>query len=214
MGKLMPQEMLARAQDVIDRESQAVAALKTQFTPQLAAVAQMLLDCQGHVLVAGAGTSRAIAQRFAHLLACCGTPALFISAADAIHGGAGSVTERDVVYIISKGGQSDEINRFAQIARDRGARIIAHTEKPDSPLGRLSDAVFHIVAPEDVDPYGMIATGSSLANAAACDVLCVLLLELRGYTKGQFGQTHPGGAVGVRLDAEKNQVSDGGRDNK
>jgi len=214
MGKLMPHEMLARAQDVIDRESQAVAALKTQFTPQLAAVAQMLLDCRGHVLVAGAGTSRAIAQRFAHLLACCGTPALFISAADAIHGGAGSVTERDVVYIISKGGQSDEINRFAQIARDRGARIIAHTEKPDSPLGRLSDAVFHIVAPEDVDPYGMIATGSSLTNAAACDVLCVLLLELRGYTKGQFGETHPGGAVGVRLDAEKNRISDGGRDNK
>jgi len=214
MGKLTPQEMLARAKEVIDRESQAVAALKTQFTPQLAAVAQMLLDCPGHILVAGAGTSRAIAQRFAHLLACCGTPALFISAADAIHGGAGSVTERDVVYIISKGGQSVEINRFAQISRDRGARIIAHTEKPDSPLGRLSDAVFHIVAPEDADPYGMIATGSSLTNAAACDVLCVLLLELRGYTKDQFGETHPGGAVGVRLDAEKNRTSDGGRDNQ
>jgi arabinose-5-phosphate isomerase len=214
MAKLTPQEMLAKAREVVEGESQAVAALKTQFTAQLAAVAQMLLDCQGHVLVAGAGTSRAIAQRFAHLLACCGTPALFISAADAIHGGAGSVTERDVVYIISKGGQSAEINRFAQIARDRGARIIAHTEKPDSPLGRLSHAVFHIVAPENVDPYGMIATGSSLTNAAACDVLCVLLLELRGYTKDQFGQTHPGGAVGVRLDAEKNRISDGGRDNK
>ena len=74
--------------------------------------------------------------------------------------------------------------------------------------------MFHVVAPESVDPYGMIATGSSLTNAAACDVLCVLLLELRGYTKGQFGQTHPGGAVGVKLGAEKNQVPDGGRDNK
>jgi arabinose-5-phosphate isomerase len=214
MGKLMPQDMLARAWDVIDRESKAVAALRTQLTPQLAAVAQVLLDCPGHILVAGAGTSRAIAQRFAHLLACCGTPALFISAADAIHGGAGSVTDKDVIYIISKGGQSAEINRFAQIAKDRGAKIIAHTEKPDSPLGQLSDAVFHVVAPEDVDPYGMIATGSSLTNAAACDVLCVLLLEMRGYTKSQFGHTHPGGAVGVRLDEERNRVSDGGRDNK
>ena len=213
MAKLTPQEMLARARAVVDCESQAVAGLKTQFTAQLATVAEMLLDCPGHVLIAGAGTSRAIAQRFAHLLACCGTPALFISAADAIHGGAGSVTNRDIVYIISKGGQSAEINRFAQIAKDRGARIIAHTEKPDSPLGRLSDAVFHIVAPESVDPYGMIATGSSLTNAAACDVLCVLLLELRGYTKGQFGQTHPGGAVGVKLEAEKNRTSEGGRDN-
>ncbi len=214
MAKLTPAEMLAKARDVVECESRAVAALKTQFTDQLPAVARMLLDCPGHVLIAGAGTSRAVAQRFAHLLACCGTPALFISAADAIHGGAGSVTKKDVVYIISKGGQSAEINKFAQIAKDRGARIIAHTEKPDSPLGRLSDAVFHVVAPESVDPYGMIATGSSLTNAAACDVLCVLLLELRGYTKGQFGQTHPGGAVGAKLSAEKNQVSDGGRGNK
>ncbi|MBM4025805.1 MAG: SIS domain-containing protein [Planctomycetes bacterium] len=203
MAKLTPQEMLARAREVVECEARAVAGLKTQFTDQLAQVAQMLLDCPGHVLIAGAGTSRAVAQRFAHLLACCGTPALFISAADAIHGGAGSVTSRDILYIISKGGQSTEINRFAQIAKDRGARIIAHTEQPDSPLGRLSDAVFHIVAPESVDPYGMIATGSSLTNAAACDALCVLLLELRGYTKDQFGQTHPGGAVGVKLDARK-----------
>jgi D-arabinose 5-phosphate isomerase GutQ len=214
MAKLTPQEMLARARGVIECESQAVASLKTQFTHQLAVVAEMLLDCPGHVLVAGAGTSRAVAQRFAHLLACCGTPALFISAADAIHGGAGSVTDKDVVYIISKGGQSAEINRFAQIAKERGARIVAHTEKPDSPLGQLSDAVFHVVAPENADPYGMIATGSSLTNGAACDVLCILLLELRGYTKGQFGRTHPGGAVGVKLDAEKNQTPGRGGDNQ
>ena len=214
MSKLTPEEMLARARKVIDCESQAVAALKTQFTEQVATVAELLLTCPGHVLVAGAGTSRAVAQRFAHLLACCGTPALFISAADAIHGGAGSVTDKDIVYIISKGGQSAEINRFAQIAKDRGARIVAHTEQPESPLGRLSDAVFHVVAPESVDPYGMIATGSSLTNAAACDVLCVLLLELRGYTKERFGQTHPGGAVGVKLDAQKSGTRPQGRDKR
>jgi D-arabinose 5-phosphate isomerase GutQ len=214
MANLTPQEMLAKAREVVDCEARAVADLKTQFTTQLAAVAQMLLECPGHILIAGAGTSRAIAQRFAHLLACCGTPALFISAADAIHGGAGSVTAKDIVYIISKGGQSSEINRFAEIAKGRGAKIIAHTERPDSPLGRISDAVFHVVAPESADPYGMIATGSSLTNGAACDVLCILLLELRGYTKGQFGETHPGGAVGVRLETERSQRPEGGRDNK
>ena len=71
-----------------------------------------------------------------------------------------------------------------------------------------------MVAPESVDPYGMIATGSSLTNAAACDVLCVLLLELRGYTKERFGQTHPGGAVGVRLDAQKGGTRPQGRDKR
>jgi arabinose-5-phosphate isomerase len=67
----------------------------------------------------------------------------------------------------------------------------------------MSDAVYHVIAPGDVDPYGMIATGSSLVNAAAGDVLCNLMLELRGYTKKQFGNTHPEGAVGVKLEEEK-----------
>jgi len=192
-------QMLERARRIIESEAKAVRTLKDQLTEELAGIVDMIINCKGHVLTAGAGTSWAIAERFAHLLACCGTPALFINAANAIHGGAGSITEKDVLYVISKGGQSAELNKFVRIARERGAKIIAHTEKPDSELGRLSDAVYHIVAPEDVDPYGMIATGSSIVNAAACDVLCILLLELRGYTKEQFGQTHPGGAVGEKL---------------
>ncbi len=196
-------QMLARAREVVATEAGAVAALEGQLNADFVNVARMMLGCEGHILTAGAGTSCAMAQRFAHLLACCGTPALFISAANSIHGGAGAISDKDIVYIISKGGQSAEINTFAQIAKDRGARVIAHTEKPDSPLGKLSDAVVRVTAPQSADPYGMIATGSSLMNGAACDVLCVLLLELRGYTKEQFGHTHPGGAVGVRIEAEK-----------
>jgi len=196
-------QMLARAREVVATEAGAVAALEGQLNADFVNVARMMLGCEGHILTAGAGTSCAMAQRCAHLLACCGTPALFISAANSIHGGAGAISDKDIVYIISKGGQSAEINTFAQIAKDRGARVIAHTEKPDSPLGKLSDAVVRVTAPQSADPYGMIATGSSLMNGAACDVLCVLLLELRGYTKEQFGHTHPGGAVGVRIEAEK-----------
>jgi D-arabinose 5-phosphate isomerase GutQ len=195
--------LVNRAREVVSREGQAVKELSGQFGAGLLPVVETLLNCPGHVLVTGAGTSRAVAQRFAHLLACCGTPALFIPAADALHGGAGAIKDGDVVYIISKGGQSREINQFAEIARQRGARIIAHTEKPTSPLGQMANQVLHIVSPSDVDPYGMIATGSSLVNSAACDALCVLLLELRGYSRGAFGQTHPGGAVGKRLSDEK-----------
>jgi D-arabinose 5-phosphate isomerase GutQ len=199
MAEMSGKQMLERARRVIESEAGAVSALKDQLTEELAGIIDMIINCKGHVLTAGSGTSWAIAERFAHLLACCGTPALFVNAANAIHGGAGSITEKDIVYVISKGGQSAELNSFVRIAKDRGAKIIAHTEKPDSELGKLSDAVYQVVAPEEVDPYGMIATGSSLVNAAACDVLCILLLELRGYTKQQFGQTHPGGAVGEKL---------------
>ncbi|MBN2312290.1 MAG: SIS domain-containing protein [Sedimentisphaerales bacterium] len=205
MTYISSEQLLGRARQVIESEAKAIRDLKNQLTEDIAKIVEAILTCEGHVLVAGAGTCWAIAERFAHLLACCGTPALFINAANAIHGGSGSITDKDIVYVISKGGQTGELNKFVQIAKDRGARIIAQTEKPDSPLGRLSDVIYHIVAPEEVDPYGMIATGSSLVNAAACDALCILLLELRGYTKDQFGRTHPGGAVGEKL--RKNQES-------
>jgi len=200
MTRLSREAIVAKVNEVVACEAKAVAGLQDQCGRTIVDVAEMIFECQGHVLVAGAGTSRAIAHRFAHLLACCGTPGLFISAADAIHGGSGAVTDKDVVYIISKGGQSTEINQFAGICKANGAKIIAHTEKPDSALGRMADAIYHIVAPQDADPYGMIATGSSLTNGAACDALCVVLLEMRGYTKEQFGRTHPGGAVGKKIE--------------
>jgi arabinose-5-phosphate isomerase len=192
-------DLIARAQQVLAREAQGIQALIEQMDESLAEVVDVLFNCRGHVLVTGAGTSHAMAQRLAHLLSCSGTPALCISAADGLHGGAGAVTANDVVYAISKGGRTAEINRFVEIAKARGARVVAQTEEPDSPLGRLSDAVYVVKAAGDVDPYGMIATGSSLVNGAAGDVLCVLLLERRGYSREQFGQTHPGGAVGEKL---------------
>jgi D-arabinose 5-phosphate isomerase GutQ len=191
--------MIARAREVIDREAQGVRALAGQMDESLAEIVELLYNCRGHVLVTGAGTSHAIAQRLAHLFSCSGTPALCVSAAEGLHGASGAVTANDVVYAISKGGRTAEINQFAEIAKARGARVVAQTEAPDSPLGRLADAVYRIQAVGDVDPYGMIATGSSLVNGAAGDVLCVLLLERRGYTRDQFGETHPGGAVGEKL---------------
>jgi arabinose-5-phosphate isomerase len=191
--------MIARAREVIDREAEGVRALAGQMDERLVEVVDLLFDCQGHVLVTGAGTSHAIAQRLAHLLSCSGTPALCVSAADSLHGASGAVTADDVVYAISKGGRTAEINAFVEIAKARGARVVAQTEDPDSPLGQLADAVYVVRAVGGVDPYGMIATGSSLVAGAAGDVLCVLLLERRGYTRDQFGETHPGGAVGEKL---------------
>jgi len=193
-------EMAGRARDIVLREAQAIRAFAEQLDESVADVVFALLSCEGHILVTGAGTSRAIAERMAHLLSCSGTPALFISASDGLHGGSGAITPRDVVYIISKGGHSAEINEFAAIARSRGAKLVAQTENLDSPLAKVCDVVFHVQALDDVDPFGMVATGSSLVNAVAGDVLCVLLLELRGYTREQFGQTHPGGAVGKKLE--------------
>ena len=193
------QEILEIAANVIDIESRAVANLRDQLKPTLVEAAQAMLNCKGHVIVSGSGTSHAVALRFAHLLSCSGTPALFLHPGDSQHGASGAVRAEDVLVALSKGGETAEVNFLVNVARERGATVIGITEKPASTLGRLSNITLEIKAPDGVDPYDMIATGSSLFNSAFCDALCVVLLNLRGYSLEQFGQTHPGGAVGQKL---------------
>jgi arabinose-5-phosphate isomerase len=193
------QQIMEMATDVINLESKAVASLVEQLKPSLVQAAQAMLNCEGHVLVSGSGTSHAVALRFAHLLSCSGTPALFLHPGDSQHGASGAVRAEDVLVALSKGGETAEVNFLVNVARERGATVIGITEKPASTLGRLSNITLEIKAPDGVDPYGMIATGSSLFNSAFCDALCVVLLKMRGYSLEQFGQTHPGGAVGQKL---------------
>jgi D-arabinose 5-phosphate isomerase GutQ len=184
---------------VIEREAAAVASLAGQLDESFPAAVRTLLACQGKVLVSGSGTSHAVALRFAHLLSCVGTPALFLHPGDSQHGASGAVAEGDVWIGLSKGGETSEVIFLAGIARKRGATVMAITEQPDSSLGQLADQVLRITAPADVDPFGMVATGSSLFGAAYCDAICVALLELRGYSVDDFGETHPGGAVGHKI---------------
>ena len=193
------QELAAR---VIRDEAAAVAGLAGQLPGELARAVRLLLECPGHVIVSGSGTSHAVALRFAHLLSCCGTPALFLHPGDSQHGAAGALRAGDAWVGLSKGGETSEVCFLAGIARNRGATVLAITEKPGSTLGRLADVVLEVHPPASVDPYGMIATGSSLFTSAFCDAICVALLELRGYSREDFGKTHPGGAVGHRLRAE------------
>ena len=182
--------------DVIERESAAVASVAAQLDDSFVKAVRTLLECEGKVLVSGSGTSHAVALRFAHLLSCVGTPALFLHPGDSQHGASGAVAAGDVWVGLSKGGETTEVIFLAGIARKRGATVVAITEKPESSLGRLADVVLHVTAPEGVDPFGMVATGSSLFSSALCDAICVALLELRGYSVDEFGETHPGGAVG------------------
>lgn len=202
MAQPSAEDILDLARSVIARESQAVAQLGNQLDDSFIQAVHLLLNCQGHVLATGAGTSNPVAARFAHLLSCCGTPALFIHPGDSQHGLSGAVSARDVLFAISKGGETSEVNHLARIAHSRGAKIIGLTENASSSLAGMSDVVLCIQAPSGSDPYGMIATGSSLFNAALCDALCETMLALRGYTREQFGETHPGGAVGQKLAGE------------
>jgi arabinose-5-phosphate isomerase len=196
-------EIINEAKQVIQKEAEGVLTLLDQIDENFVKAAQKILDCKGHVLVSGSGTSHAVARRMAHLLSCCGTPALPLDAGDSQHGLAGAIMGNDILIALSKGGRTAEVISLAKVARERGAGVIAITENPGSELVKLSDIVLKITAPAGVDPYGMVATGSSLFNCAFGDALCVVLLKLRGYSVEQFGQTHPGGAVGKKLEDMK-----------
>jgi len=196
-------QTLDLAKETIQRESAGVHKLMDQLDDNFIHAVKMLFSCQGHVLISGSGTSNAVARRMAHLMTVCGTPALLLDAGDSPHGGAAAVTAKDVLIALSKGGTTKELVFLASVAKERGAKVIAMTENPNSELGVLADVVLKFVAPVEGDPFGMIATGSSLMNCALGDALCVVLLQMRGYTVEQFGATHPGGAVGDKLKAMK-----------
>jgi arabinose-5-phosphate isomerase len=193
-------EIIAEAKQVVKQEAQGVLTLVEQIDNDFVTAANKLKECKGHVLVTGAGTSHAVARRMAHLLSCCGTPSLPIDAGDSLHGLSGAVTANDILIALSKGGSTNEVISLAKIAKERGAFVIAISEAPGSELGRISDIVLKVAAPPDVDFYGMVATGSSLVYSAFGDALCVVLLKLRGYSLEDFGKTHPGGAVGKKLE--------------
>jgi arabinose-5-phosphate isomerase len=186
----------------LEREARVIADIAQALDETSAAAVDLLLATRGHVLVGGAGTSNAVASRFAHLLSCSGQPAIFLHPADSLHGSSGAVTADDTVILISKGGKTAEVNTFAAIVKQRGARLIAFTEAPESELGRVADAVVKVKIPADSDPFGMVATSSSLANAAVADAICETILVEKGYSREAFATTHPGGAVGDRIEKE------------
>lgn len=195
-------ERLERMRATLRREGEVLSALAETLDPRCADAVTLLLETRGHVILGGAGTSNAVARRFAHLLSCSGLPAVFVQASDCLHGGAGGVKAEDTVVLVSKGGRTLEVNQFARIVKSRGAKLIAMTEAPESELGRLADAVIPVKIPAESDPFGMVATASSLANAAVADAIAETVLAETGYGLKEFAATHPGGAVGVRIEKE------------
>ncbi len=196
-------EILQLGRATVKKEAAVAASLENQLTQTFVEACKLIVDCAGHVVLTGAGTSHAVALRFAHLLSCCGTPAFFLHPGDSQHGASGALRKGDVLIALSKGGETREVNFLASYAKDNGVAVIGICERADSTLGQLSTVVLEVIAPEDSDPYGMIATGSSLFNSALGDAICVTVLKMRGYTEEAFSKTHPGGAVGIRIDKNK-----------
>jgi arabinose-5-phosphate isomerase len=186
---------------VIRGDRAALAMVEDELGAEFVATVRLLRHVRGKVLVTGMGTSGATARRIAHLLSCGGTAALFVHAADGLHGGLGAVERGDCLIAISKGGESDELNDYCRRAKVRGASLVAMTAEASSTLAQLADQVLLVVTPPESDPGDMMAMGSAIGACAVGDALAVALMRLRGYPWERFESSHPGGAVGKRIEA-------------
>lgn len=186
------------AQERLKAQARAIDALAASLDESFLATARRLSACRGKVFASGSGTSGTVARRMAHILSVSGTPTVYLSPLDAVHGSSGAVRSGDVVILISNGGASTEVVDFARIARTRGAVVIAITSRPDSPLATAADDVVVVAVDPAADIGGTIATGITLVQAAWGDAMAEVLMRHRGYTWSDFMTTHPAGAVGQR----------------
>jgi D-arabinose 5-phosphate isomerase GutQ len=184
---------------VLSREAAALAALFGAVESGIVDVARQMIETTGKVVTTGSGTSGIMAERFAHLLSVCGTPAVYLPSMDALHGGMGAITTSDLVVAISKTGQSQELTNLVERLGRRGIHVVAVTESPDSPFAVAASSVAALPpTPADADPGDMIAMASTLAVGAWSDAVAVVAMSMRGHTVGDVIDSHPAGGVGVR----------------
>jgi arabinose-5-phosphate isomerase len=192
---MQDQEILQQAQALIRAEGEVVAEIAGQLGESFVQAARLIAAATGVVMVTGAGTSGTMARRMAHLFATCGIHAFFVSSAEALHGPSACATEGDVIIAISKAGKSAEINQFARVARSRGAKVISLTWEPASELAQESDIVLVIRPDVRGEGDGVLPFGSTLANGAVGDALCLVTKQLRGFDLATLVQTHPSGGT-------------------
>jgi arabinose-5-phosphate isomerase len=192
-------DVRASARRVIDIEARAVAGLGPRIGEAFARACQLILDCQGRVVVTGMGKSGHIAGKIAATLASTGTPAFFVHPGEASHGDLGMVTPADLVIAVSNSGETSEIITILPLLKRLGVHLVTLTGNPRSTLGEAAAAVLDIAVPEEACPLNLAPTASTTAALAMGDALAVALLESRGFTREDFARSHPGGTLGRRL---------------
>jgi arabinose-5-phosphate isomerase len=188
-------EILEIAKSQIRAEGEVIIDIADQIDETFIDAAELIARCPGKILVTGAGTSGTMARRLAHLLATCGVSAFYQHPGEGLHGPSAAITPGDLIIAFSKAGKSQELNTFCRVAGERGAKIMAMTWYPDSPLGQMSDVVLQIRPDEKGEGEGVLPFGSSLANGAVGDALTLVVKQLRDFDLRTLVQTHPSGAT-------------------
>jgi arabinose-5-phosphate isomerase len=191
--------ILKRAKQVLQIEAKAIEQLAGRIDEQFVQAVELILGCEGKVVVTGVGKSGIIGQKIASTLASTGTPAFFLHPTEGIHGDLGMLEKKDIVVAISNSGETDELSQILPLIKRYGNKLIALTGRGNSTLARAGDVVLDVSVAEEACPLGLAPTASTTATLAMGDALAVALLEKRGFKKEDFAIRHPGGKLGKRL---------------
>lgn len=191
--------IISIAKEVFEQEAQAVRDLSKYLNTDFGEAVESIYHSKGRVIVTGIGKSANIAQKIVSTLNSTGTPAIFMHAADAIHGDLGIILKDDIVLAISKSGNTPEIKVLLPLIKFRGNKMIAITGNMESYLAKQSDFVLNVSVIKEACPNNLAPTTSTTAQLAMGDALAVCLLEMRGFSPEDFAKVHPGGALGKML---------------
>ncbi|HXY53784.1 MAG TPA: KpsF/GutQ family sugar-phosphate isomerase [Nitrospirota bacterium] len=191
--------MKDQAKRVLKIEADAVAALIDRIDERFEQAVEIILNCEGRVVVTGMGKSGLIGKKIAATLASTGTPALFLHPAEGIHGDLGMVTRGDTVIALSNSGETEEISRMLPALKRLGIKLISLTGNSESTLAKNSDVVINVGVKEEACPLGLAPTASTTAALAMGDAIAVALLDKRGFKEEDFACFHPGGTLGKKL---------------
>ena len=187
------------AKKVLQLEAEAIARLAEFIDEGFQKCVEAILSIKGRVVVTGIGKSANIAQKIVATLNSTGTPALFMHAADAIHGDLGMIQEDDFVICISKSGNTPEIKVLVPLLKRKGSKLAAMVSSTDSYLAINADYILNANIEREACPFNLAPTTSTTAALALGDALAMCLLEARGFSSADFAHLHPGGSLGKRL---------------
>lgn len=197
---------------VIQTEAEAISNLTHHIDENFINGCELILQCEGKVVVIGMGKSGHVGNKIAATLASTGTPAFFVHPGEASHGDLGMITKNDVALALSNSGETGEVLMILPILKRLGIPLISITGNPSSTLATLSDAAINASITKEACPLGLAPTSSTTAALVMGDALAIALLEARGFTEADFALSHPGGSLGRRLLLHVNDIMHKGDD--
>jgi arabinose-5-phosphate isomerase len=191
--------ILDAARRVLQIEADSVREQIGNIGPEFERAVEEIVASPGRLCVSGLGKSGLIGQKLAATLSSTGTPAFFLHAAEASHGDLGMIVSGDTVLALSFSGETPEVVRLLEFARQRGVKTIAMTGEPGSPVGRAADIVISVAISREACPLNLAPTASTTAMLAMGDALAMAVSEKRGFGEEDFAALHPGGRLGRRF---------------